>query len=310
MRKKVAWICLNGLESFSIDIVERLNKFFDMGLGLVSEGSHIKQYIDWADVVWFEWGNEVFRGGADYAAKSKKPCVVRVHSYEALQPEIEKFPWKVPEKIIFVADHIRDIALDRVPEFPREKIEIIRNAVDLDKYKPKVRKPGKNIGVVAYINHKKNPPMWVQIIKKLVDIDPEYKLHIAGTYQDLRYLYYFQHILKELFLDDNVSLHGWVDKEDIPQFWEDKQYVLCTSPHESFGYGVAEAMAMGVKPVIHNFMGARETFPSDCVWNTIDEAVEIIQSSNYDSNFYRKYIEERYGAREQTERIRAIIEAL
>ncbi len=73
-------------------------------------------------------------------------------------------------------------------------------------------------------------------------------------------------------LENNFILHGWINEVD--KFLEDKDYTLSTSIHESFGYNIAEAMARGIKPIIHNFDGAKSLWPSELIYNTIDEAVE------------------------------------
>jgi glycosyltransferase involved in cell wall biosynthesis len=46
--------------------------------------------------------------------------------------------------------------------------------------------------------------MMLQIIKKLVEKDKRYKLHIAGDFQELRYQIYLKHMVKEMNLENNV----------------------------------------------------------------------------------------------------------
>jgi len=113
-------------------------------------------------------------------------------------------------------------------------------------------------------------------------------------------------MVDELNLQDNVHLYGWVD--DIPHWLENKNYLLSTSIHESFGYGIAEAMAAGIKPVIHNFPGAKEIFKSEYLFNNLDELVEMITSDNYESEEYRKFIKDKYSLESQLEQIDQLIE--
>jgi glycosyltransferase involved in cell wall biosynthesis len=130
--------------------------------------------------------------------------------------------------------------------------------------------------------------MALQILKKLADIDKRYILQVAGSFQDSRYKIYLEYMINEMGLQDNIILYGWVD--DMDGFWKDKNYLLHTSTFESFGYAIFEAMARGIKPVIHNFRGAKELYPKKAIFNTVDEAVNKIISRDYNSNEYRDWI--------------------
>ncbi|GAG55346.1 unnamed protein product [marine sediment metagenome] len=49
-------------------------------------------------------------------------------------------------------------------------------------------------------------------------------------------------------------------------------------------------MAMGIKPVIHGFRGAKGLYPKYAIFDTIDGATNIIINENYYSNTYRNWI--------------------
>ena len=117
----------------------------------------------------------------------------------------------------------------------------------MDKFKFLVHKPGYNLSVLAHINYRKNPETWVQIIGKLKEIDNRYKLHVGGDFQDPLYKIYFDYIKKEMKLENNFILHGWINEVD--KFLEDKDYTLSTSIHEGHPYNILESMARGIKDV-------------------------------------------------------------
>jgi len=112
----------------------------------------------------------------------------------------------------------------------------------------------------------------------------------------LRYHFYFTHLLKETGLEKNVVFQGYV--KNIEEFLEDKNFVLSTSVHESFGYSIAEAMACGIKPLIHNFCGSESLWPKDLIFNFIDEIPTLV-SSEYNSEAYRRFVENRYSLEKQ-----------
>jgi len=65
-------------------------------------------------------------------------------------------------------------------------------------------------------------------------------------------------------------------------------------------------MAKGIRPVIHDFYVADEFYPSELLFMTIDEAVEMIAGAcraSYDSRTYRAFVE-RWSLSEQVRRIR------
>ena len=70
-----------------------------------------------------------------------------------------------------------------------------------------------------------------------------------------------------------------------------------------------EAMAAGLQPVIHRYVGASGMFPEECLWNTIPQFVEMVTSGPVHSAAYRELIRQRYGLPEQLRRLEAILAA-
>ncbi|MGB9975630.1 glycosyltransferase [Thermovenabulum sp.] len=305
-KTKLAFICAAGLDNFINDIIEGLSDDYWVRKFTVKTDKEIYEAIDLADIIWFEWANEVAIIGTNYSGIIGKKVIVRLHSYEVLSDLPKKIKWDNVDKLIFVAPHIREIFFKEFSDVAGSvSTEIVYNGIDLNKFTFKERKPGYNIAWVAHINYKKNPAMMLQIISKLREIDPSYKLHVAGDFQDKRYEYYLKYMVKEMGLENNIIFYGWVD--DMDEWWEDKNYLLSTSIHESFGYNIAEAMAKGIKPVIHNFYGAKEIYPEEYIFNTIDEAVSMIVSSEYNSEEYRKFVSDNCSFKKHIENIKRLL---
>jgi glycosyltransferase involved in cell wall biosynthesis len=130
-------------------------------------------------------------------------------------------------------------------------------------------------------------------MQKLHYIDPEYRLFFGGIFQNRTLEQYLKHMVDALELRDVVFFDGW--QEDVRSWLEDKHYIVSTSIIESQGIGLLEAMACGLKPVIHNFPGANEIFPSEYLFNISEEFCNQILSENYQSPRYRRFVEERYS---------------
>jgi len=288
--EKIAFFCLPGLETFIKPIAEELAYEYDVRLIISKEEKEIKKGIDWADIVWIEWANELAIYITNKFNLTGKFVINRLHSYEVLNNYPLKINWGFIDKLVFVSNHIKDMFFE---EFKiKIDYEIIENGIDLDKYKYKNRKKGYNLCSIAHINYKKSPDMWIELINKLTKFDIHYNMEVAGDIQDKRFLKYFDYIINENNLDNNFKLKGWI--EEIEEFLEDKNYIISTSIHESFGYNIAEAMARGIKPIIRNFRGAKEIWPKKLIFNTIDEAIEKIMENNYYSESYREHIENNF----------------
>ena len=308
--KKVSVICMSGLDNFIDNIIDGLSDGYMVRKFIVKTEQDIYNAIDWGDVIWLEWANQSAIVATNYEGIKDKKVVLRLHSYEIFTDFPKQINWSVVDRLIFVAPHIREILNELSPGIvDKVKSEVIYNGLDIDKIPFKEREPGHNIAWVGFINYKKNPQMALQIMKKLVDSDKRYILHIAGSYQDLRYKIYLKHMIKEMGLEDNVKFYGWID--DMEGFWKDKNYLLHTSIHESFGYGIFEAMVRGIKPVIHNFRGAKDLYPRNVIFNTVEEAADEIMNGEYYSKMYRDWvIDKGWTLENQLENIKKVIEGI
>lgn len=295
-----------GLSGARIAIVNPFdNKFTDLYTRHFSRNNEVRrikptterdlqEILKWADVIWSQWCNEPLV----YLSRQKTEAalVTHIHSYEILTPHLMKaVNWKRIDGAIFVAEHIRDNAnrlwrsqLARVPQ------TTIYNSLDLNEYPVHSNRPGKNIAFVGYINHKKGIGLLLQCIKAAVDSDPEYRLHVAGKFQDTRFEVYMTHLIEQMGLKDNVVMHGWV--KDIPRWLRSMQYVVSTSPWEGCPLNLIEAMACGVKPLVHNWQGASTLFPPNLVFTTVDQFVELLTESEYDSTAYGNHVAAHFNA--------------
>ncbi len=310
-RLKITILCSHGFDSFLEDIVNHLKASHDVRTCYSNNEQEIQSCIEWADIVWLEFANEISVYVTNKVpAIQQKVVVCRIHKYEALVGLLSKIEWNMVDKAMFVADHIRKIAYETCPSIARDtECIVINNGVNLQKFTYRTREHGYNIAVVGHINNKKNPSMWIEILNRLVTLNPQYKLKIVGDGQEILYKYYFDNIIPKLGLEKNIEFFSKTD--DIPGWFEreDINYLLTTSVCESFGYVIAEAMAMGYKPLIHNFPHSEDIWPHNCIFSSIDELIEIL-NKDYNSQEYREFVESRYSLRSQLDAIDATLNAL
>ena len=302
----IAFIAQDRMESFIHDLergfaaaghearrLERLNN------------QAVPELMAWADVCWLEWCGPWAVQISQHAWKCRMIC--RLHAVEAWYDEPMKMNWAHVDDLIFVAPHIRDILLSRLPDLPKQtRIHVSPIGVDLERFSFKERAPGHNLTFVGNINYKKGPMLLLHCFERLHRMDPRYQLHLAGNIQQKRYGYYLHHMAASMGLKDAVHFHGWVDQ--VEGFLDDMQYLVVTSPLESGPMCVREAMARGIKPVIHNFFGAELLYPKEYLFNTIDEFVDLVTKTPYDSREYREFVTRNYNLTDYIQKSLAIVE--
>ncbi len=308
-RKRIAFFS-KGDDKFIEDIIEELSKKYEtrkITIRTQEELKQIDQWMQWADISWFEWCDGLVIYGSRLALAKDRKIVCRLHSYEAFTGYPAQVNWNCVDQLVFVAEHIQKLVTENL-KVPKENTVTIPNGVDMDKWTYKERSPGFKVAYVGYINYKKGPILLLQTFKAIYDADNRYQFHVAGRFQDRRDSLYFQQMIEEFGLQNNYFFEDW--QEDLDQWLEDKNYILCTSVLESQNMSVMQAMAKGIKPVVHNFVGAKGIYEKEYLWNTIGEAVGMITGTNYDSGEYRRFIEERYSLVKEYEAVNKMMDAL
>ncbi|WP_392486084.1 methyltransferase domain-containing protein [Haloimpatiens sp. FM7315] len=308
-RKKLVFFVKQGLDNFLTDIIRNLSLKYDTKKIIVRNYKEIDEGMRWADICWFEWCDDLIVYGSKQKLAKEKIILCRLHRYECFTKYPREVFWDNVDKLILVTDHLKKLLSLQIYDIEKKvNIITIKNGVDMDKYKLLERKTGFNVAYVGYINDRKNPILLLQIIKKLVEKDQRFKLYVAGSFQSLLIKIYWNYEIKKMNLENNVVFEGW--QKDISNWLEDKNYILSSSIHESFGYGIAEAMARGIKPVIHDFIYSNEIWDDKYLFNTVDEAVSKISEEEYNSKEYRKFIEDNYSVNLQMDSIERLLEGI
>ena len=308
-KKKIVFFVKDGMNNFFEDIIMRLDGEYWTRKISVTDIAQLETGMEWADICWFEWCDDIIASASAMPVCRNKKVICRLHRYEAFTRYPARVIWESVDKLVIVTPHLKELLEKNFPGISkRVDIVVIENGVDLDRYSFKKRDAGYNIAMVGYLHSRKNPVMLLQIIKKLVETDKRYKLFIAGRFQEQLLRLYWEYQVIRMGLSDNVIFDGW--QRDISSWLEDKNYLLSTSIHESFGYGIAEAMARGIKPVIHDFLNADEIWDKRFLFNTVDEAVNMILDDDYCSETYRDYIKNRFSLDDKVNTIKKLLNEL
>ncbi|NQT81531.1 glycosyltransferase family 4 protein, partial [bacterium] len=227
-------------------------------------------------------------------------CTLR--SYEYFSEHPREVNWANVDDLVFVADHVRRLSLERFPALRDVRVSVIPDGIDPDRFTYRRRAKGRDIAWVGFLNHKKNVPLLLEIASQLRD----YRFHVAGIFQDERLRTYWEHYVRVNGLD-NIRLYGWV--EDVNAFLEDKNYILSTSLWEGTQVAVLEAMAKGIKPLVHAWIGAEELYGPAGIYRNTAELRQALNDGSYQSGEYRRWIEEHFSLAKRLARIEEMIES-
>lgn len=295
-KRSCLFLCMEGLQSFIVPIVNELER--EMKVKLVLAGrqgweSQLSDYMEY-DTLWLEWANELaitmtMDPKAAEVLKGKR-VIMRCHSYEVLSGLFQNVDLKKLDALIFVAKHVRDVGMqlsaikDDMAISNRLKVWIIPNGVDTERFVYEHREKGNDIAFVGHINHKKG---FQFLLHAFADLPKEMVLHVAGEFQDYRFKFYADHILEKMKIRHRVKFYGKVD--DIPSFLSDKHFIISSSPWEGHPVNIIEGMAMGLKPLVHDFPGALDMYPAPWVWSDVVDLVDIIDGP-YNPEVYAEHV--------------------
>ncbi len=268
----------------------------------------ISNLTSWADVAWFEWCDDLFLA----ANRTPKQCrvICRLHSYEAFTNIPGRVDWGEVDFLVWVNKSVETIVRQKIDI--RTPSAVIYNGVDLDRFTiPKDKTYGKKIASVGYLNYKKNPGLLLYCFKKIHERDRGYTFHIAGTHQDPRIALYFKHFLQTNPLP--ITFDGWVT--DMPSWYADKDFVISTSFFESFHYSIAEGMACGLSPLIHDWFGADNLYPDECLFQDPNDCVDLLAKLETENPIEkgvknRRHIMKRFDQKRQIQEIADLIESI
>ncbi len=135
----------------------------------------------------------------------------------------------------------------------------------------------------------------MQVLKDLMTSGQNvWQLHVRGTYSSHeQYNAYCRYLEKDLKLDGHIFWYP--DKiEDLNAWLDNKDYLLLPSTKEAFSYVTAQAMCKGIKPVINNWEGSKETW-GEFVSETQGQMLFKFLREPYEPEKYRKFIVDNYN---------------
>ena len=248
--------------------------------------------LEQSKIIFCEWGLANAVWYSRNITKHNK-LLVRIHAQEVRQKAM-KFGRQLNienvDKIVFVSDRIRKLALD-IFGWTKDSTCIIPNYVLTDDFACNnlQKKIGFNFGMVGITPQSKRLDRALDLLENILEIYPEAKLyikgmrpeqyewmHAPGRVQELEYYYkQYDRIEKNIRLKNTVIFDGY--DNNMPEWYQKIDFILSPSDFESFHYALADGVASGCIPVIWNWEESDIIYKKDWTINNTQEALCYIQ---------------------------------
>ena len=281
-----------GNHKFITPIIERLQL----------QGHECQLYNNWsiiddADIYWFDFcdNNLIVATRENKEELKKKKVIARLHAVEYYMGFHNQIDWSCVNHLIFVSEHLK-----RLCNVKGVEQSVIHNGIDLDKLKFKERDRGFVIGYAGNIVPTKGILIMFHYLRELLNYDKRYSLKMVGLNRfHGREGEYYNHYKEGLPIEESGEV------ENIDEWLDGIDYLWQPSLTESFSIIVGEAMAKGIKPLINDFYGSREVWPSSLVYKDFTGFYSLIKGP-YESKKYREFIE-KYSLDKAMEQINKIL---
>ncbi|TCI77796.1 glycosyltransferase [Exiguobacterium sp. SH0S1] len=286
----------------------------------VHDEARSRTLIEWADIIFCEWG----LGNAEWYSRYKRPhqrLIVRMHAQERKTVFPKRFTYENIDAIVAISPYILE-EFRRIFKIDSEKMRLITNYVDTTTLaRPKDWESARfTIGVVGVLPSLKRLDLALDTFEQVWSEDPRFRLVIKSrrpeqvpwiwNNADERYHYQtIQKRINEAAWADRVEWSGHGD--DMASWYEQIGFILSTSDFESFHLAVAEGMASGAYPVIRHWDGAETIYRREWIMDDWSQAPARILTVDPEaaSEAVKQFVHERYDIDTVYEEMVSLMEA-
>ncbi|NYB26253.1 MAG: glycosyltransferase [Methanobacteriaceae archaeon] len=267
------------------------------------ENTHDEQksmeLLKWADFILCEWivGNSVWYTRRKLAHQK---LLIRAHKYELTRDYGNQVDYTKVDGVITVSYYYLELFTNTF-KIPREKMILLSNYVDTNIYTgTKTEDFKNNLAIVGYVPKWKGLLKGIILLKMLKEHNEKFKLYLFGkNYREVDWIWtnpeersYFEEcekFIKDLHLEDSVIFKGWTERSEM---FSNIGYVLSVSDIESFHLAPAEGLCDDTLALLLDWAGVEYVYPNEIIFNDINEMKDMILSTYYDEDKYKKLLKE------------------
>lgn len=241
-----------------------------------------------ADAVWTEWCNEdAFEAAASGACKK---LVIRVRGFDVWNP-IERLQRENVDAFVCESPFVQELLVKEHPAVTRKTaLIVLPSGIDVSAVPFRVRKHGPVVALAARAIADKGYQLAFEWARERPDVQLHVACALGNTVQASRLMRYLQHTKpSNVTIYPAVDTVKWLDEIDA-------NYLLSASTWETLGYTIVEAMALGIKPLIHDTPGAALNWGPERLWRSFADLNRIEATSSYNSHAYRWIVEDHFDA--------------
>ncbi|MFH0921943.1 MAG: glycosyltransferase, partial [Fibrobacterota bacterium] len=238
-----------------------------------------------------------------------KPLAVRLGADEVVDTWMENTRWEHVKGVVFAAAHLRDAALSQWQAcLGHCRMEVLRDGLDVSRYPLYNNGPGNQFAVLQDFTRHTGTDLLLQCMARAVAQDPVSRFHLSGVLENVRFVTYFINVIKDAGLNTAFKMHK--PQADRAAFLKGMNFCLSTALFEGSPVALLEAMACGVKPLVHRWKGADELFPKEWTFASLADFGRMAQSREYTPQAYRDYVDTHFNARKQFAQIDSFLQSL
>ncbi len=281
-------VVFDRIGSFSPIFVNHWRKKHDVSI-VSDPGWDLREY----DVLYFDWADNLTAEALRIGIVDNQRVIVHPRRYELFSMGmIKSINWDLVDEVIFNTKFLKQMAYSFYGIEKFQQGHIIPNGVDLSDWTFKEREHGNKFAMVGLFDMRKNLPMALQILAiHQIAAEGEFELHLGGIFKDMALRLYVEQYIQNAGLKDRVFFSEKM--VDTDEFLEDKDYLLQTSISEGVSNVVIEAMAKGIKPIIHRGLGQKFLYPEESMFSNVSEVLAHT-CGKYKSQVYRDFVKDNY----------------
>ncbi len=268
----------------------------------------LSRLMQWCDIAWFDGGGPTVVEASQRPAQGK--VIVSLRCADIRDDWVRDVRWENVDILVQIGSSaVEDTLLKWVPDIRnRTRLVVVPNGINAQRYIFQQRTRGKNLACMGHLSMEANPAFLLQCMQKLHYIDPGYRLFFAGDFESPMLEQYTRHMVQTLGLTDVVSFEPYPG--NLNTWLSDKHLIVSSGIGQGQTESLLAGMACGLKPVVHNFVGAERLFPANYLFNIAEEFCQRTLDEEYDPAGYRRFVEGRYPIGEQLRQVGSVLNQL